>query len=138
MISKIIVDTDLLADHLLQRSGVSLLRTIMGRFFCYTTVFNAIELFALAESEKEIRAVNDAMDTMKILGVNSKSAATFGKLLAKSRRKKVPDVAALIAGVCIESKLPIVSLNPKRFFSVKEVKVIHARELKFRIKNVNI
>jgi predicted nucleic acid-binding protein len=135
---KIVVDTGLLADHLLQRSGVSLLRSIMGKFFCYTTVFNAIELFALARSEKEIHAVNDMMNAMKILGVNSKSSAALGTLLAKTRQKKVPDVVALIAGVCIESKLPIVTLNPKRFFSVREIKVIHARTLKFRAKNGNI
>ncbi|MDE3057726.1 MAG: type II toxin-antitoxin system VapC family toxin [Bacteroidota bacterium] len=129
---KIVVDTDVLADHLVQRNGVSILRAMMGSYFCYTTVFNAIELFALAKSGKEIRAVADAMDAMKILGVNSKSAAALGRLLARTRARNIPDSTALIAGVCIESKLPIVTLNPKRFFSVKEVKVLHARALKFR------
>ncbi len=134
MPAKIVVDTDLLAQHLLQRGGVSVLRTVVSNFFCYTTVFNTIELFACAQSKKEIRAVSDTMQAIKILGVNSKSAKNFGNLLAITRRKKIPDFTALIAGVCIESKLPIVSLNPNRFFSVKGVKVVDAHTLKYRTK----
>lgn len=129
MTKKIVVDTDLLVDHLLQHGGVSLLRFVMQNFFCYTTVFNAMELFALAKTEKEIRAVSNAMSTLKILGVNPKSAPALGKLLAETRRKKAPDMTALIAGVCIESKLPVVTLNPKRFFSVKGIRAIDAWRL---------
>ena len=85
---KIVVDTDVLLEHLVHREGASCLRKAMNTFFCYTTVFNAIEAFSAARSEREIQAVDDAMSAMKVLGLNAKSAKAVGKIFSSVGKKK--------------------------------------------------
>jgi predicted nucleic acid-binding protein len=126
---KIVVDTDVLLEHLVHREGASYLRRAMNVFFCYTTVFNAIEAFSAVRSEKEIQAVDDAMSAMKVLGLNAKSAKAMGKIFSNIGQKKKRDLPVLIAGVCRESKLPIVTLNPQRFSGIKHLRVIPAQKL---------
>ncbi len=115
-VKKIVVDSSIIAEHLTTVRSESLLRELSKKYFCYTTVFNAIELFAVSKSPKETQAIEDALNTMKILGVNAKSAKNIAEIVSSSKK----DFAALIAGVCIESKLPIVTLNPKRFSGNKK------------------
>jgi len=122
---KIIVDSDIIVEHLVTQRDHSVLRQLMKHYFCYTTVFNAIELFAAAESLKETEAVEDAMDSMKILGINPKSAKNIASVVAMSRKK----YSALIAGICIESKLPIVTNHPKRFMATKKLVVLRPKQL---------
>lgn len=128
-VQKIVVDTDIIIDHLVHGDGASFLRMAMNTCFCYTTVFNAIEVFSMAQSRKEIQAVDDAMSAMKVLGLNSKSAKSIGTIYSNgfSVRKKI--LPTLIAGVCIESRLPIVTMNPKRFSRIKHLRVIPAERI---------
>ena len=62
-VKKVIVDTDLIVEHVAGNAdgGPSRLRRIMSQAFCYTTVFNAIEAFALCRSDVERQAIEDAM-----------------------------------------------------------------------------
>jgi predicted nucleic acid-binding protein len=126
---KIVVDTDVILEHLVHREGSSLLRKAMNLFFCYTTVFNAIEAFSAARSEKEIQAVDDAMSAMKVLGLNAKSAKAIGKIFPDVNATRQQALPVLIAGVCRESKLPIVTMNPKRFSGIRQLRVIPAQRL---------
>ncbi len=125
---KIIVHTDVLIDFLTHRSrGRSVLRQIMSRSFCYTTVFNAIELFALARSEREKRAVAEALSSMKILGLNAKNAPAYGRLFASPRKAGTLDL--LVAGLCIESKLPLVTGKASDFRGIRGLKVLTPAQL---------
>lgn len=126
---KIVVDTDVLLEHLVHREGASILRSAMNSCFCYTTVFNAVEAFSMARSEEEIQAVDDAMSAMKVLGLSAKSAKAVGKIFSNIGQKNKRDLPVLIAGVCRESKLPIVTMNPKRFSGIKQLRVIPAQKL---------
>jgi len=122
---KIVVDTSIIAEHLTTKKDTSVLRRLLHEYFCYTTVFNAIELFAAARSLKETQAVQDAMDALKVLGINPKSAKNIATVVSSSTM----DFTALIAAVCIESKLPIVTLNPKRFSRIKRIKIVSVKDL---------
>ncbi|MBI1805752.1 MAG: hypothetical protein HYR76_01720 [Ignavibacteria bacterium] len=74
-LQKIVVHTNVFLDYVVQdHKNESVLRLAMQKFFCYTTVFNAIQLFALARTEKERRVIEDSMSAMKILGLNAKNA----------------------------------------------------------------
>jgi predicted nucleic acid-binding protein len=128
-VQKIVVDTDIILDHLVHGEGASILRKTMNAYFCYTTVFNAIEAFSTARSKKEIQAVDDAMSAMKVLGLNAKSAKSIGKIYSIDLTVGKKVLPALIAGVCIESRLPIVTMNPKRFSRIKDLRVIPAQKL---------
>jgi len=122
---KIVVDSSIIAEHLTTVNKESMLRTLSKEYFCYTTVFNAIELFAVSNSLKETQAIEDAMSSLKVLGVHPKSAKNMAAIVSSSQR----DFSALIAGVCIESKLPIVTLNANRFSGIKKLEVYSIKDL---------
>jgi predicted nucleic acid-binding protein len=124
--TKVVVDTSVIAEHLTTDRKRSYLRDLAARMFCYTTVFNAIELFAAAKSPMERQAVQDAMDALKVLGINPKSAKNIGAVVSSTRTK---DMTALIAAVCLESKLPLATLQPKRYKGFTTLQVIDLRTI---------
>jgi len=97
------------------------MRQAMQNYFCYTTVFNAIEIFSIAQTERERTAIEDVMSSLKILGLNAKSAPNYAHLFAG---KKLKRMNALIAGLCLESKLPVLTRQPNEFRNVKGLTVL--------------
>ena len=122
---KIVVDTDVLLEHLRGRRQPSVLREVLGKCFCYTTVFQAIELFALARTEKERTAVEDSMAAMKLLGLNPKNAGRYGTLLHSYAKRD--RYALLIAGLCIESRLPLLTDRQRMFKGIKGLQCVPTR-----------
>jgi predicted nucleic acid-binding protein len=123
-VKKIIVDSDIILDHVLTKKPISLLRKLHQQYFCYTTAFNAIEVFSAARTKREIQAVQYAMNAMKILGLNAKSAKNIAGVFSGFRNAKKSNLCSLIAGIALESKLPIVTMHPNRFLAVKNLKII--------------
>ena len=128
-VPKLVVHTDVILDYVLHRQKQpSILRLLMMKFFCYTTVFNAIELFSLARNASERRTIEDALGAMKILGLNAKHAKRYGEWFGQVPAVSVID--KLIAGVCIESRLPLVTGQPHAYRGIKGLKVIHTSLVK--------
>lgn len=121
-VPKIVVHTDVFLDHLSGSKHPSVLRLAMSSFFCYTTVYQAIELFSRTRTEQEVKAVENAMAAMKVLGLNPKTARTYGKLI--SSNKKTNRWNILIAGLCIESRLPILTDSRKDFAGIKALVIV--------------
>ena len=124
-VPRIVIHTDVFLEHLCGENHPSVLRQAMGKFFCYATVFQAIELFSLAESEKESRAIEDSMAAVKIMGLNPKQARKYGALLTSAKRLDTLNV--LIAGLCLESKLPILTDRKRDFKGIKGLVVVTTR-----------
>jgi predicted nucleic acid-binding protein len=130
---KVVVDTDVILDYVMHersatRKGMpSVLREAMSLYFCYTTVFNAIQLFALCRSKGDLRAIEGALGAMKILGLNGRSAKSVGMLLRGSEIQEAHGFDLLIAGLCVESRLPLLTGRRRRFRSVRSLRVIPAR-----------
>lgn len=125
--AKLVVHTDILLDHLRGTVHPSVLRRTMGIFFCYTTVFQAIELFAGMRTAGERRAAGDAMSAMKLLGLNPKNAAMYGSLFAEHPGRRPIDL--LTAGLCIESRLPLLTGRRKEFAGIKGLALISPRSI---------
>ncbi len=122
-VKKVVIDTDLLVRHALgDPHGPSDLRRIARLCFCYTTVFNAIEAFAMCETNDERRGLEETMRGMKLLGLNAKSGKSIGALFGK--RGALRDLHRLAAGVCIESRLPLVSGRRGVFSDIEGLTVI--------------
>jgi predicted nucleic acid-binding protein len=119
---KIVVHTDVLLDHLRTSRRPSALRVAMGRYFCYTTVFNAVEVFALAGTKRERERALDALGALKVLGFSSRSALRVGGLVARYRRRRRQDV--IIAGMCLEAGLPLLTAQPGAFGGIKGLRVV--------------
>ena len=106
-LKRVAVDSDIILDHLDGKASPSVLRQLMRLFFCYTTVFQAAEVLSRARTSLELHAMEDAMGAMKLLGVNARGAPRYAELLRKSRS---PDRwTVMVAGLCLESRLPLVS-----------------------------
>ena len=117
--------TDVFLDHLSGEQHPSVLRQVMSKFFCYATVFQAIELFSLARTKKELSAIEDSMAAMKLLGLNPKNAKHYGELMAS--RKRLDRWNLLIAGLCLESRLPLLTARRQDFAGVKGLQIIAPR-----------
>ncbi len=96
----------------------------MTEYFCYTTVFNAMELFALCRTKREQLVIEHAMDAMKILGLNGKSAKNLGGLYRRAMQDGIGDLEALVAGVCVESRLPLLTGHPERYRGIRSLRLV--------------
>jgi predicted nucleic acid-binding protein len=121
-VPKIVVHTDVLLDHLRTAKSPSVLRQAMGKFFCYTTVFQAIELFALARTEQEAALIEDAMCALKVLGLSARNARRYAALMATRVRNDRWNM--LVAGLCLESRLPILTDRRSDFGRVKGLTIV--------------
>jgi len=124
-VSKAVVHTDVLIEHLCGQRQPSILRLSLQKFFCYTTVFQAIEVFSLGRSESEFQAISDAMAALKVLGLNAKNARRYGELIGG--RKGSDRWNLLIAGLCLESRLPLITDCVKDFRGVRGLVLIPTR-----------
>jgi predicted nucleic acid-binding protein len=135
-----VVDTDVILDHLIGTlasegaSRPSLLRKVMAEFFCYTTVFNAVELFSICRTSTERRVVEDVMASMKVLGLNGKSAKSVGLHVSRSRTRRVVDVGSLVAGVCLESRLSLLTGRGSRYRGIRSLRLLDAAKIDASLK----
>ncbi len=121
-VPKIVVHTDVFLDHLWGTRHPSVLRQAMSKFFCYTTVYQAIELFSLAKTEEEVKAIEDSMAAMKLMGLNPKNARKYGELISSNRKTNWWNI--LVAGLCLESRLPILTDRKKDFGGIKGLVIV--------------
>jgi hypothetical protein len=110
---KIVVGADVILDHLHALHSPSVLRIAQAKFFCYTTVFHAIEVFSRASSDSEVQAMEDAMASMKLLGLSARNAQRYGALLRAKRPASRWEM--LVAGLCMESRLPLLTGRASAF-----------------------
>ena len=121
---KVMLHTDVIAAHLRGETSPSVMRQAAALFLCYTTVFNAIELFRMFPDERGRSAVEDTLGATKILGLNAKQAPKFASLMRAAGR--TDQWRVLVAGLCIESRLPLVTASPARFRRMPGLAVIPA------------
>jgi predicted nucleic acid-binding protein len=121
---KVLLSTDIIAAHLRGIDSPSHMRRAAGLFLCYTTVFNAIELFGMFPGDRGRSAVEDALGATKLLGLNARHAPTIASLMGRAGRADCWRV--LVAGLCIESRLPLVTAFPARFRRLRGLTVVSA------------
>jgi predicted nucleic acid-binding protein len=119
---KIVVHSDIFLDHLHGGTTPSVLRLAMGKFFCYATVFQAIHLFSIMRSKRQRRAVEDVFSAVKLLGMNPKNAERYGRLIARCKRHDPLDI--LVACLCLDSKLPILTGRGEDFEGIPGLKIL--------------
>ncbi len=73
--------------------------------------------------------VENVMHSMKVLGLNGKSAKNVGMYFAHSRTNHLRDNEILIAGVCLESRLPILTGKPRRYRGIRSLRMITVDEI---------
>lgn len=124
-VAKVVVHTDVILEYLRGKRRPSVLRRAMGLFFCYTTVFNAVQVFALLRTPHQRKAAEDALAAMKLLGLNPKNAMRYGDLFAAHPRLHPVDL--LVAGLCLESGLPLLTGRRSDFSGIRGLTIVPAR-----------
>ena len=124
IVPKLVIHTDVLRDHLYGSRSPSILRIAQSKFFCYTTVFQAIDLFAEATTAIEREAMQNSMATLKLLGMNAKNAWEYGRLLKANEQRR--ELYVMAAGLCIESRLPLLTNQGGVFKGMKNLQLVPA------------
>lgn len=105
-----LIETDVLREYLVSRN--SLLRSALSEGVCYTTMYNALEIFRLAKSEAEREVVKNMLSVVRVLGFNYRYAEQFASIIIDIEEKSKTDITereALIIGMAKTSKLVILT-----------------------------
>jgi len=123
---KYLLDNDILVDYLTTTDYLdSHLINLMQKGICYTTVLNAAELLASCNDENEKKLVRNVLDSLKVLGLNSRYALSIQEYSDKTN--SVRD--ALFSVVSSINKIPIVTFDKERYKKTN-LKIIHPQELR--------
>lgn len=127
----VMVETDVIVEFLTAGEGqASLLRRLLEATTCYTTFLNAAEIYSTARDDDERRLVERALFGLKILGASGRYAKTIGEVLS-SDEFAIGHRSAIVAGMAMESRLPIVTdTYYEKFSRVPAVRVIQAAALR--------
>lgn len=105
-----LIETDVLREYLISRN--SLLRTALSEGVCYTTMYNALEIFRLAKNEAEREVVKNMLSVVRVLGFNYRYAEQFALIIKEIEDESKTDITereALIIGMAKTSKLMILT-----------------------------
>ncbi len=122
---QILVDTDILFDHLITDEKKSTLTKLMSRYDCFTTVINAIEVYEFAGKENK-RYADMMLYGFKVLGIHSRYAEKVADLIldAKSRNLNWNLRDALIVMMAVQNKLILATFNEKKYLNYTNVKFL--------------
>lgn len=105
-----LIETDVLREYLVTKN--SLLRTALSTGVCYTTMYNALEIFRLAKNEGEKEVVKNMLSVVRVLGFNYRYAEQFALIIKEIEEQSKTDLTereALIIGMAKTSKLTILT-----------------------------
>lgn len=105
-----LIETDVLREYLVSRS--SLLRSALREGVCYTTMYNALEIFRLAKNEAEREVVKNMLSAVRVLGFNYRYAEQFALIIKEVEAQSDTEITereALIIGMAKTSKLTILT-----------------------------
>ncbi|MCW8804207.1 MAG: PIN domain-containing protein [Ignavibacteriaceae bacterium] len=123
--SKYLLDTDIIVNYLTSDNDANnYLLNIMQKGICFTTVLNAAEILAACKNDNEHSAARNVLDSVKVLGLNSRYALNIPEFSDKT--ESVRD--ALFSVVASINKLPIVTFEEERYKKTK-LKIIHPQDV---------
>ncbi len=110
-----LIETDVLREYLVAKgSGQTVLRNALSRGVCYTTMYNALELFRAAHNKEESDAVMQMLMCVRVLGFNSRFAQSFADMAKEVEEKNgitLSQREAMIIGMAKASKLSIITTD---------------------------
>jgi predicted nucleic acid-binding protein len=127
--AQLVIDTDIIIDHLRQRGDT--LRLALARYRCAITAITLYELLAVPTlSERQTRQLEQLLDIVQVIVFDQyaaeQSAIVWRMLAARSQSIGLPDT--LVAGVCLANKLPLLTRNHAHFSRVDNLTVFNPEE----------
>jgi len=122
---QILVDTDILFDHLITEEKESTLMKLMTRYDCFTTVINAIELYELAGKENK-KYADMLLYGFKVLGIHSRYAEKVAEIINELKVRgldwNLRD--AIIVMMAVQNKLILTTFNDEKYLNYNNVKLL--------------
>jgi predicted nucleic acid-binding protein len=116
--TSILVDTDILIDHLRGHQPASdfLRRVFAGEYSGQISVLTEMEVLAGARpTEGESELVESLLSRFSSIPVSSSLSRRAGQLLREYRSKGLTPVDAIIASTCLELRAVLVTRNARHF-----------------------
>lgn len=128
---EIFLDTDVYLDHLYrpEKNIPSVLLKCLTMFDCYCSVINAAEIFYGCSGKVQLEKSKHSFYGSGVLGIPYKYSYTIADIMNKISTSKLKNNLrdALITAICKETKLPMFTLNTKRYselFRIYDLKLI--------------
>ena len=123
-----LIETDVLSEYLVAVKGEeTILRKALGIGVCYTTMYNALELFRAAVTKDENDAVLQMLMVVRVLGFNSRYAQSFADVAKEVEAMtgiKLSHRESMMIGMAKASKLTIITKEYfERYNAAKAVPV---------------
>ncbi|MCX8057074.1 MAG: PIN domain-containing protein [Ignavibacteria bacterium] len=121
---QLLIDTDILIDHLTTSEKESILVKLMKKYDCFTTVINAIEVYEFAGIENKIYA-DMMLYSFKVLGIHSRYAEKVADIINtnKSQKRNWNLRDAIIVMMAIQNKLVLATFNDEKYLNYNNVKL---------------
>lgn len=131
-LTRICIDTGPLIAFLKGRNpGAAAVERAAQELDCFVTAITAYELlFGVARARRQIGedALLGTMHSLPLdIGAARRAAQLHDELIRRNRDIGIKDV--LIAAICLEHELPLLTLNEEHFRRVPELTVLTAAEL---------
>ena len=134
--AQLVVDTDVLIDHL--RRGNTVMLKVLSSFRCALTVIAVYELHAVHTLSARQRAVLDQvlaqMEVLPLLAPGAeRAAAAWRSLAGRGQTIGLPDT--LSAGICLANDSPLLTRNVNHFRRIEGLKVFSPDDLQASFPN---
>ncbi len=128
-----LIETDVLKEYLIAaKAEESLLRKALTKGVCYTTMYNALELFRATMTNEESDAVLQMLMIVRVLGFNARYAQNFSEIAAEIEKNtglSVTHRESMMIGMAKISKLSILTKDFfERYNAMKAVPVLCSME----------
>ena len=128
-----LIETDVLCEYLIAAKGEeTILRKALATGVCYTTMYNALELFRAAKTKEESDAVMQMLICVRVLGFNSRTAQSFAETAREVEEKTgmiLSHRELMMIGLARTSKLTILTKEHfERYNASKAVAVAFSAE----------
>lgn len=129
MKKELFVDSDVLANHLVAKSGgASLLHSLVRIGQCFTSVLHATELLAAASNPRARYLAESVLGGIHVLGFHQRYAKVFADTHASASVHSMLRMS-ITAGMCLISQLPLVTFHPNRYLTYMNLQLIDAGRL---------
>ena len=121
--TRLCVDTSVLIAYLKGREpGATAVERVVQDYTCYVTAITVYELlFGVARSKRPI-GEDALLGVMEVAPFDDVAARLHAELIGRNEDIGIKDV--LIAAICLERSLPVLTLNERHFSRVPGLKVL--------------
>ncbi|PIU68229.1 MAG: hypothetical protein COS84_01415 [Armatimonadetes bacterium CG07_land_8_20_14_0_80_40_9] len=129
---KVVIDSDLIIKHLRTRDKKdTLFQRVLNKYECYATFITEYEIYIGAKSPSQKEDADKLFKVIKILptvkGCAKIAAQKHQEIKAKGLEVGIMD--ALIAGICIFNKTPLLTENLEHFSRFGNLHLIRTKDI---------